>query len=391
MKVWPKVALRELLRRSDESAVIDPAIEYHEVTIKLWGKGVISRGKVSGGDVVSVRRVVRANQLILSKIDARNGAIGLVPPELDGAIVSNDFPSFEFRDPDRCDPAFMGWLVRSSPFVELCKAASEGTTNRVRIKEDRFLDQQIALPSHAEQKAIVAHLNALAEKTQQIEAHLDAVERDAEHLLALRFRDAIADVPLRSMAEVAPSVRRSVALDIKTRYREVGARSFGKGLFIKPDFDGAEATWQKPVWIKSGDLVLSNIKAWEGAIAIAREEHDDCIASHRYITCVPVPEQITVGFLAYYLLSEDGLEKVGLASPGTADRNRTLSLGNLGKIEVPVPPLVAQQAFDRLQTEITALKAKHIAIREANAALLPATLERVFSSHIPDKEKWTCC
>jgi type I restriction enzyme S subunit len=62
-----------------------------------------------------------------------------VPIELDGAIVSNDFPSFEFRDLGRCDPAFMGWLVRSAPFVELCRAASEGTTNRVRIKEDRFL------------------------------------------------------------------------------------------------------------------------------------------------------------------------------------------------------------------------------------------------------------
>lgn len=380
MKVWPKVALGELLQRSNEFAVLDPSAEYHEVTIKLWGKGIVSRGKVRGSDVVSVRRRVRANQLILSKIDARNGAIGLVPPELDGAIVSNDFPSFEFRDPDRCDAAFMGWLVRSSPFVELCKAASEGTTNRVRIKEDRFLDQQIALPPLAAQQALVVRLDALAKKTRQVEAHLDAVERDAEHLLALRFRDAIADAPMRPMAEIAPSIRRTVALDIDTRYREIGARSFGKGLFIKPDFDGAEATWQKPVWIEAGDLVLSNIKAWEGAIGIAGDAHDGCIASHRYITCVPDPERATTGFLAYYLLSKEGLEKVGLASPGTADRNRTLSLGNLGKIEVPVPPLPAQQAFNRLQAEVTALKAKHMAIREANAALVPATLEWVFKT-----------
>ena len=378
MKAWPKIALGELLRRSDEAAVLDPTAEYHEVTIKLWGKGVISRGKVSGRDVISVRRVVRAHQLILSKIDARNGAIGLVPPELDGAIVSNDFPSFEFRDSSLCDAAFMGWLVRSTPFVELCKAASEGTTNRVRIKEDRFLDQQIALPPLSEQKAITARLDALAEKAQQVEEHLDAVERDAEHLLALRFRDAIAGAPMLTVADVAPSVRRPVDIDIETRYREVGARSFGKGLFVKPDFDGSEATWQKPVWIKSGDLVLSNIKAWEGAIAIAGDEHDGCIASHRYITCVPNPERATANFLAYYLLSEDGLEKVGLASPGTADRNRTLSLGNLGKVEVPMPPLTTQQTFGRLQTEISALKAKHKTIRETNAVLLPATLERIF-------------
>ncbi len=380
MKAWPKVALGDLLRRSEEPAAIDAAAEYHEVTIKLWGKGIVSRGKVRGSDVVSVRRVVRSKQLILSKIDARNGAIGLVPPELDGAIASNDFPSFEFRDLSRCDPAFMGWLVRSAPFVELCKAASEGTTNRVRIKEDRFLEQEVALPPPSEQEAIVTRLEALTEKTRQVKAHLDAVERDAEHLLALRFRDAIARAPLRPMAQVAPSVRRAVDIDIAASYRELGARSFGKGLFVKPDFEGAEATWQKPVWIKSGDLVLSNIKAWEGAIAVAARAHDGCIASHRYITCVPDPAVATTGFLAYYLLSDDGLEKIGLASPCTADRNRTLSLGNLGNIEVPLPPVAAQQAFNQLQAQVAALKTKHTAIRRANAALLPATLERVFAA-----------
>jgi len=255
----------------------------------------------------------------------------------------------------------------------------QGTAN-MSMKVADIVGVEIPLPPLAEQQAIVARLDALAEKARQVESHLDAVERDAEHLLALRFRDAIDDAPMRSMADVAPSIRRTVAIDIDTRYREVGARSFGKGLFIKPDFDGAEATWQKPVWIKAGDLVLSNIKAWEGAIGIAGDAHDGCIASHRYITCVPDPERATTGFLAYYLLTEDGLEKIGLASPGTADRNRTLSLGNLGKIEVPVPPLSAQQAFNHMKAEIAALKAKHAAIRQANAALLPATLERVFKA-----------
>jgi type I restriction enzyme S subunit len=245
----------------------------------------------------------------------------------------------------------------------------------------QFLSIKIPLPPLAEQQAIIARLDMLAVKTQEVGAHLNAVEQDAEHLLALRFRDVIADAPLRPMAEVAPTVRRPVEIDIATRYREIGARSFGKGLFVKPDFDGAEATWQKPVWIRSGDLVLSNIKAWEGAIAVATDEHGGCIASHRYITCVPDPALATAGFLAYYLLSEDGLEKVGLASPGTADRNRTLSLGNLGNIEVPVPAHAAQRTFDRLQANIAALKARQATIRQASAALLPATLERLFAEN----------
>jgi type I restriction enzyme S subunit len=90
MKAWPKVALGELLKCSDKFAVLKPATEHHKVTIKLWGKSVFGCGKVYDRDVVSLSRIVRAYQLIMSKIDARNGAIGLVPPELDGAIVSND-------------------------------------------------------------------------------------------------------------------------------------------------------------------------------------------------------------------------------------------------------------------------------------------------------------
>lgn len=379
MKAWPKVALGELLRRSDESAVLDPAAEYHEVTIKLWGKGVISRGKVSGSDVVSVRRVVRANQMILSKIDARNGAIGLVPSELDGAIVSNDFPSFEFRDPNQCDSEFMGWLVRSSPFVELCKAASEGTTNRVRIKEDRFLDQQIALPPLTEQQALVARLDALAEKTQQVEAHLDAVERDAEHLLALRFRDAIADAPLRPMAEVAPLVRREQSIDLNGSYPELGIRSFGKGTFHKPPLSGGDVGTKRLFRIEPGDLLFSNVFAWEGAIAIAQPEDANRFGSHRFITCVADRRLASADFLRYYFLTDDGMLKIGEASPGGAGRNRTLGLEKLMAIEVPIPPLTTQQTFERLQAEVVALKAKHTAIREANAALLPATLERVFA------------
>ncbi len=382
MNAWPKVALGELISRADETTVLDPLEQYHEVTIKLWGKGVLSRGKVLGSSVVSVRRVVRTNQLILSKIDARNGAIGLVPPELDGAIVSNDFPSFSFNDLERCVPAFMGWLVRSAPFVELCKAASEGTTNRVRIKEDRFLDQQIALPPLVEQQALVVRLDALAEKTRQVEAHLDAVERDAEHLLALRFRDAIANAPMRTMAEAAPLVRREVSIEPDVMYTELGVRSFYKGTFHRRTVPGSDFSWQDLYRIQTDDLIFSNIMAWEQAIAVAKPEDEGCVGNHRMLACEANPECAVPGFLRYYFTTPDGFEKIYAASPGTAARNRTMTAPALMAIDVPMPPLKAQLIFDRLQIEVAALKAKHAAIRKANASLLPAALKRVFESGV---------
>lgn len=379
MSEWPCVLLGELLCRSDEPAAPVPNAEYHEVTIRLWGKGVVSRGLVRGSDVTTPRRFVRAGQLILSKIDARNGALGIVPPELDGAVVSNDFPSYSIVDPERCLPEFLGILVKSRSFVELCKASSEGTTNRVRLKEDRFLRKGIALPPLPEQRAIVSRLDTLADKARQLTVHLDAIETDAVRLLAQQFRDAIANAPHRPMAVVAPLVRRQAIIEPDESYPELGIRSFGKGTFQKPAISGLDLGNKRLFRIEAGDLLFSNVFAWEGAIAIARPEDAGRFGSHRFMTCVVNEQQVLADFLLYHLLSPDGLEKVGEASPGGAGRNRTLGVEKLAKIEVPAPPLAAQQAFVDLQAAVSALKARHAAIREANAALLPATLERLFA------------
>ena len=251
---------------------------------------------------------------------------------------------------------------------------------RESVSSDQFLSIEIPLPPMAEQLAIVARLDALAEKTREVEAHLDAVQRDAEHLLALRFRDVIAEVPLLTMAEVAPLVRREQTIDLDGIYPELGIRSFGKGTFHKPPLSGSEVGTKRLYRIEPGDLLFSNVFAWEGAIAIAQPTDAGRFGSHRFITCCAVPSLVTTEFLRYYFLTDDGMLKIGEASPGGAGRNRTLGIEKLMAIEVPVPPLVAQQTFDRLQSDVAALKAKHAAVRQGNAALIPATLERIFST-----------
>ena len=160
----------------------------------------------------------------------------------------------------------------------------QGTAN-MSMKVTDIVGVEIPLPPLPEQQAIVARLDALAEKTRQVEAHLDAVERDAEHLLALRFRDAVADAPLRSMAEVAPLVRREQSIDLEGSYPELGIRSFGKGTFHKPPLSGSEVGTKRLYRIEPGDLLFSNVFAWEGAIAIAKPEDAGRYGSHRFITC----------------------------------------------------------------------------------------------------------
>lgn len=187
---FPVVPLGDVLTKSIERIDLNPDERYRQVTVRLWGKGVVLRDEVNGVDIgASKRFVVRSQQFILSRIDARNGAFGLVPDYLDGAVVSSDFPVFTV-DPLQITPEFLKWMSKTHFFVELCKTASEGTTNRVRLKEDRFLATKIPLPSLEEQRRIVARIEELAAMIEEAQGlRRQAVEK-AEALVKATYRNS---------------------------------------------------------------------------------------------------------------------------------------------------------------------------------------------------------
>jgi len=186
---FQKVRLAAILTRSEEWIDIWPDNQYRQVTVRLWGKGVVLRDEVSGAEIAADRRfVIRPQQFILSRIDARNGAFGIVPDVLDGAIVSSDFPVFVV-DQSQILPKFLDWMSKTHDFVELCKAASEGTTNRVRLKEERFLASEISLPPLEEQRRIVARIEELAARIEEARGLRREAVRAAELLLARSLKD----------------------------------------------------------------------------------------------------------------------------------------------------------------------------------------------------------
>ena len=205
-----------------------------------------------------------------------------------------------------------------------------------------------------------------------------AAEHDAKAMLSNAFRQIIDGAPYRPMAEVAPLVRRPVEIEPDRSYPELGVRSFGHGTFHKPALDGSQLTWQKLFLVQKGDLVFSNIKAWEGAFAVAKPEDHNRVGSHRYLTCVPAENIVTANFVWFYLQLQEGLEKVAAASPGSADRNRTFGQKALGAIKVPVPPIDRQRWFDRLQDQVRKVAVLRESTGQEVQALLPALLDEVF-------------
>lgn len=381
MSKWPQVPLGELLSRADLPADLAPDTEYHEVTIRLWGKGVVSRGKVRGADVTTARRFVRSGQLILSKIDARNGALGMVPPELDGAIVSNDFPSFELQEAGRCLPGFMSWLVQSRSFVDLCKASSEGTTNRVRIKEDRFLQQRVPLPPLPEQQAIVARLDALADKSRQLTRHLDAIEADTSALIrAHLFGDAAKDHPRRKMSELLTLRSPDVTVDRTQRYQFAGVYSFGRGVFASGNKMGSDFAYDRLSKLMEGDFTYPKLMAWEGALGTVPAECGGMVVSPEFPVFTVNADEVMPEVLDIYFRTPSIWPELSALSGGTNLRRRRLQPKTFLDYEMPVPPMAVQRRIGELNKHMRAINVRYAAIREDNDALLPATRERLFSS-----------
>lgn len=378
MSRWPSVPLGELLWPNTDRVQLDPDQTYAQVTARLWGKGLALRGRVKGSEIAAAQQNrVSTNQFVISKIDARHGAFGIVPAELDGAVVSNDFPAFNV-DPDKALPEFVAWVARTGWFIAICKSASEGSTNRVRLKESRFLAQSIPLPTTTEQQAIVNRLDQAAAAIAARGNAATAVVSEVEATLRAAFARIIADAPRVTMGEIAPLVRRPVVIDPAQVYREIGVRSFYRGLFERRQVLGSDFDWQKLFWVEQGDLVFSNLMAWEQATGLAQSSHAGAVGNHRMLTCQADSSRMSPEFLYYYFTTEDGHREVLKASPGTMVRNKTLSTKLLPKISVPVPSLDAQLWFDSLQSKARAAKAAQAEATAHLDQLLPAMLNEVF-------------
>lgn len=335
----------DFLTRNKNTIQLEDDISYKQVTVRMHYKGVCLRQEKIGKSIGTKKQyVVDPGQFILSRIDARNGAFGIIPDELDQAIITGDFLAYEV-DKNQVDPIYFFYFTRSPSFLLACKRASKGTTNRKRIKEDFFLDQEIDLPELTRQKEIVANIQNIFDLVGDLaETDEDLYVKSRQGISKL-FDEFIANCPYEPMSKVAPIIRREVETLPDQLYPELGIRSFGKGTFLKDPIIGKDLGSKRIYQIHKDDLLFSNVFSWEGAIAVVDAEGHERYGSHRFISCVCNPDKVIPKFLWYYFLSDEGLSKIRKASPGSAGRNKTLGLRKLEKIMVPVLPIDIQKKF----------------------------------------------
>lgn len=378
MKAWPKVVLAEICAPAERYTTPIPGETYRQLGVRLWGEGAYEREQIDGADTKYANfNRIDADDLVVNKIWARNGAVAVTTLDQAGSYVSSEFPTF-ILDRERIDPRWMRLLTKWRGFWKACDEKAQGTSGKNRIKPGQFLGIEIPLPPLAEQQALVARLDALAEKTRQVEAHLDAVERDSEALF-LSLHHKLAEDRRLQLSDVLELREFSEAVTPAGSYPQVGVRGFGGGLFAKAAVSGAETAYKTFNRLYEGAIVLSQVKGWEGAIARCPKELDGWFVSPEYRTFQCKPNLASDEYFGELVRTEWFWSQLQDATRGVGARRERTRPEQFLNITLPMPHFDDQLRVVEILKKQAPLKAKHNAIREANAALLPATLERVFS------------
>mgnify|MGYP000170711676 CR=1 FL=1 len=146
-----------------------------------------------------------------------------------------------------------------------------------------------------------------------------------------------------SVGEALERLSRPVEVESDTKYRQIGIRSHGKGIFDKEAVTGSELGGKRVFWIEPDCFVVNIVFAWEQAVSRTTDADVGKIASHRFPMFRPRAKRCDVRFIEYYFKTPRGKYLLGIASPGGAGRNKTLGQREFERVPLTLPPLREQK------------------------------------------------
>ena len=156
---WDRVPLYEGLQEIRRPATLKPETSYRLVTVKRSRQGVEERGWLLGKEIkTKTQFYVSAGDFLISKRQIVHGACGLVPLELDGSVVSNEYAIVKSRG--RLDLTYLSYLSQSLYFQQTCFHSSIGVhIEKMIFKLDQWLRWEYDLPPLPEQQKIARFLS----------------------------------------------------------------------------------------------------------------------------------------------------------------------------------------------------------------------------------------
>lgn len=181
----------EFLKRSKVPVEIEDNIEYNRVTIRINHNGVSLRDTEIGKRIGTKKQfILKAGQFIVSKIDARFGAFGIAPDEVQGAIITGNFWAYDV-DKEIVNIEWFNQFTNSPDFYDLCERASSGITHRKYLNEEFFLNYEILLPNIDEQLLQIEKIKSQKSSFSKLSTELDYQSTLVKKLRKQLLQDAI--------------------------------------------------------------------------------------------------------------------------------------------------------------------------------------------------------
>ena len=368
----PERALGEVLQPASAAVSVDPEGEYPIAGIYSFGRGLIRRPTIHGSETsYATLSRLSVNQLTMSKLNAWEGALAVVPKEFEGSYVSPEYPVFDI-DSDQADSAYIAYLVNWSGLWE--RLTPRGSmVRRKRTNPAILLATRAPLPELDEQRRIAVRLDSAFIKLGAIES---ARARSAALGSALTDRllsDSGAETPLGEFLMPSGDV---IHVTSGEKYNTAGILSYGRGLFARPSIQGSETSYKRYNRIHVGQFVYSKLFGWEGALAVVPLKFDGFFMSHEFPSFTVRESRADtsyVGHLARWSGLHDRLRDKGT---GMGSRRQRISPGRLMSTTIPLPGLQEQRQIadmlDKVTISTQVAEAQAVGIKDFRSALLNA-------------------
>lgn len=414
--------LREVLVERREAVQVGDVLgDWQAITIKFSGH-VLPRERELAfkGPMFAAY----PGDLAFSKIDARNGAIGLIPENIPKAVVTSEYPVFIPRtDSLRAD--YLNYLLRAEHFKSDLQRQASGTSGRKRVTPEGFLSLEVPVPSLDEQDGLVAAYAEALTRAAQLEQEAEAIERAGwqafetalgvapppqlpdRPVFVARFKDVERwshDGILRGAlgreqrkSNVSTVLLGNVLLDVRhgcskgpsnlaTNLRVLKISAVTRG---RLDLDECKFIYDEPALreqfsLKAGDILMCRTNGtlgYVGMSAIVIADIDDMIFPDKVIRVRADHNRIKPEFL-WRLLQVSALRSQIENAARTAVGNFAIGGKDIKSLNVPLPKLVDQGKLIRTLSDVIASavanRAKAATLRQSAWAAFETAL---FTSH----------
>lgn len=375
---WPMVPLGEVLKLQRRWLRPESATDYVEIGVRSYGNGIFHKTPVSGASLGN-KRVLRIEpgDIVFMNVFAWEGAVAVAGKDESGKIGSHRFATYTPIG-DRADVQFLNLFFKTEAGRELLGRISPGSALRNRTMSlSAFAEQPVPLPPLSEQRRIVARVEALIERRARVQQLAAEVTADVAAFVISTHIHLSGDRRLR-VGDFLALDEDAVPIEQAGEYPQVGLRGFGGGIFARGMLRGMETTYRTFNRLHEGLVVLSQVKGWEGAIAVCPATLAGHFASPEYRTFRCVPDKALPEYMDALVLTPWFHAALKNATHGQGARRERVRPERFLELEMPIPGIDHQAKAAAMFAKLSLVSGLRTAAAAELDALLPSILDRVF-------------